>query len=50
LNTGNDAYRRFSTNLVATDGQLVNVQHIVYARDLDGDGRKELLVGRWKME
>ena len=48
-NTGNDQYtQNWSTLLVANDGQPINVQHLVDAGDLDGDGHREFLAGGLK--
>lgn len=50
-NTGDNEYaQNWSTTLVASDGQPINVEHIVDAGDLDGDGRREFLAGGLKTE
>ena len=50
-NTGNNQYtQNWSTLLVATDGQPINVEHLVDAGDLDGDGHREFLAGGLKTE
>jgi VCBS repeat protein len=50
-NTGDNEYtQNWSATLVASDGQPINVEHIVDAGDLDGDGRREFLAGGLKTE
>jgi hypothetical protein len=43
--TGNDAYASIWDTVLESDGQLINVEQIVDAGDLDGDGKREFLVG-----
>ena len=45
-NTGNDAYSQvWSADIREADGLPVNCENIVYAGDMDKDGRKEFAVG-----
>jgi hypothetical protein len=48
-NTGNNEYtQNWSTLLVAPNGDPINVEHLVDAGDLDGDGHGEFLAGGLK--
>ena len=48
-NTGDNAYtQNWSTLLVAPNGDPINVEHLVDAGDLDGDGQGEFLAGGLK--
>ena len=47
--TSDDTYQQtWSRELVHPDGQIVNAEFIRYAGDLDGDGKKEFLLGGLK--
>jgi hypothetical protein len=43
--TGNNAYQTIWETELESDGHLINVEQIVDAGDLDGDGRREFLAG-----
>ena len=48
-NAGDNQYaQNWSTTLVANNGDPINVEHLVDAGDLDGDGRGEFLAGGLK--